>query len=153
MDTLSDYDYELPQELIAQEACHPADHAKLLCCSIGSDKNLTLQDKHFFDLPDMIDADSVIFFNNSKVIRARIPLHNISITRNYLPMSDKYRSLILAQGEIFIYKIISRENNEFEALVSDDKHFKPGTTIAINDHVHIESKEFTPDGLKMQLLG
>lgn len=153
MDRLSDYNYQLPESLIAQEACYPADHAKLLSCSIDAKGNMRLQDKHFFDLPDMIDSESVIFFNNSKVIRARIPLKNIAVTRNYLPLSDKKRSLILAQGEIFIYKVISRETNEFEALVSDGKHFKPGTTLIINKDIKIESKEFTLDGIKMELIG
>jgi S-adenosylmethionine:tRNA ribosyltransferase-isomerase len=44
---LSDFNYNLPEELIAQSGIEPRDHSRLLCL----DKNSgNIKDKHFFDI-------------------------------------------------------------------------------------------------------
>jgi len=64
---LSSYDYFLPNELIAQTAHEPADECKLLYC-----KNGQLKDLLFKDIIDLLSQNDVLFFNNSKVVKARI---------------------------------------------------------------------------------
>lgn len=65
---LSSYDYTLPIDRIAQEPHHPADSAKLLVC--GDD----FQDAQYIDLPSLLSPKSVLFFNDTKVMQARIPV-------------------------------------------------------------------------------
>lgn len=111
---LSDYDYVLPEELIAQKAVEPAHDARML---VVDRQTGNWQDQHFFDLPKMIDQNAVIFFNKSKVIKARIPLHHVVV------IDREKKEGILEQGEIFVYRII--DSAHIEVLVSDGKHFRP----------------------------
>lgn len=80
MFSLSDYSFHLPPELIAETAANPAHNARLLVASIPSGK--IISEKIFADLPEFLPKDSVLFFNNSKVIRARLPLRNQEIIVN-----------------------------------------------------------------------
>jgi S-adenosylmethionine:tRNA ribosyltransferase-isomerase len=65
----SSYDYDLPNNLIATYPVTPADHAKLLVYD-----RKTKQIKHtiFKNLLEYIPKDTEIFFNDTKVIKARI---------------------------------------------------------------------------------
>ena len=65
--SISDYAYDLPDEKIAKYPLDERDQSKLLVW-----KNGTIQDSHFSDLPDFLPANSLLVFNNTKVIRARL---------------------------------------------------------------------------------
>ncbi|OQA36564.1 MAG: S-adenosylmethionine:tRNA ribosyltransferase-isomerase [Parcubacteria group bacterium ADurb.Bin326] len=67
--SLSDFDYVLPSELIAQEPIKPRDAARLLVLDKKSGK---MMHQHFFDLPEILRPGDVLVFNNSKVIPARL---------------------------------------------------------------------------------
>ncbi|MGC6529416.1 MAG: tRNA preQ1(34) S-adenosylmethionine ribosyltransferase-isomerase QueA [Candidatus Puniceispirillaceae bacterium] len=62
---LTDFDYHLPPELIAQYPAVPRDSARLLNCS-----NHTHQHQHIFDLPDILKEGDILVVNNTKVIPA-----------------------------------------------------------------------------------
>ncbi len=66
---LSNFDYKLPPELIAQEPIKPRDVARLLVLDKKSGK---ITHQHFFDLPKILQPNDVLVFNNSKVIPARL---------------------------------------------------------------------------------
>ena len=66
---LSDFDYDLPKELIAQTPLLKRDESKLL---VLDRKNHTLVDKKFYDLVDILKEGDVLVRNNSKVIPARL---------------------------------------------------------------------------------
>lgn len=63
---ISEFDFELPDELIAYEPLAERDQSRLLM--IGDE----LQDKIFSELPSLINDNDLLVFNNSKVIPARI---------------------------------------------------------------------------------
>lgn len=67
--SLSDYDFNLPKELIA--AYPPADRpsARLLCLDRGTG---ALQEKTFRDITQFLKAGDVLVLNNTKVLPARI---------------------------------------------------------------------------------
>ncbi|RLC37040.1 tRNA preQ1(34) S-adenosylmethionine ribosyltransferase-isomerase QueA [Candidatus Falkowbacteria bacterium] len=81
---VSDFDYTLPKELIAQEPVSPRDHSRLLVMKrltapkalsdFQSDRALgaVLEDKYFYDLPDYLKEGDVLVLNNSKVFPARL---------------------------------------------------------------------------------
>ena len=62
----SDFDFELPQDLIAQHPVEPRDHARLL--HVGP----TLADYRVCDLPLLLRAGDILVVNDTKVIPARI---------------------------------------------------------------------------------
>lgn len=64
---ISDYSYELPDERIAKYPLAERDQSKLLVW-----KNGNIQDSNFRNLPDFLPSNSLLIFNNTKVIRARL---------------------------------------------------------------------------------
>jgi S-adenosylmethionine:tRNA ribosyltransferase-isomerase len=68
---LSDIDYNLPNDKIAFFPLENRDQSKLLVY-----KNKTITDAKFADLPDFLEENDVLIFNDSKVIHARLLLQN-----------------------------------------------------------------------------
>jgi S-adenosylmethionine:tRNA ribosyltransferase-isomerase len=66
---LSDFDYELPSELIAQEPAGERDGSRLLVLQRGPDR---LEHRRFSDLPEYLRAGDVLVVNDTKVIPARL---------------------------------------------------------------------------------
>jgi len=64
-----DYNYHLPETLIAQFPADQRDHSRLLRVdrSTGS-----LSDRHFFELPSLLAADDLLVVNDTRVVPARI---------------------------------------------------------------------------------
>jgi len=65
--SISDYAYELPDEKIAKYPLEERDQSKLLVW-----KNGDIQDSQFGNLPEFLPSNSLLIFNNTKVIRARL---------------------------------------------------------------------------------
>ena len=68
----SDFFFELPQGLIAQEPCEPRDEARLMCLSRGTD---AVEHRVFRELPMLLQAGDLLVINNSKVLPARLIGH------------------------------------------------------------------------------
>ncbi len=66
--TLSDFDYTLPDDRIAQVPVRPRDHSKLL---VVNRKNNTISHHHFYDLPSLLNPSDVLVMNNSKTLPMR----------------------------------------------------------------------------------
>ena len=65
---LSDFDFELPEELIAQAPAEVRSQSRLLDVRGEED----LQDRRFTDLVELLNPGDLLVFNNSKVIAARL---------------------------------------------------------------------------------
>ena len=136
---LTSYDYILPEDRIAQEPHHPADEAKLLVC--GDD----FSDAQYVDLSQLLDKNSVLFFNDTKVMQSRVSVLNKKVT-----LSTGIETLI-EQWEIFVYEIV--DEYRFEALVADGKHYRPGSRIVWDENVVLDSVAFTQEGILFQISG
>ena len=66
---LSDFNYELPQELIAQEALAERSASRLLQLNTNPFQTI---DKIFSDVIDLINADDLLVFNDTRVVPARL---------------------------------------------------------------------------------
>lgn len=66
---VSDFDYSLPQELIAQQPCPDRDHSRLLV--LAKDSGVT-RHCHFYDLPTLLNGDELLVLNDTKVLPARL---------------------------------------------------------------------------------
>jgi S-adenosylmethionine:tRNA ribosyltransferase-isomerase len=66
---LSDYDYELPADCIAQEPIEPRDAARLLVLDRATD---ALSHRHVRDLPDLLQRGDLLVANRSRVLPARV---------------------------------------------------------------------------------
>lgn len=110
---LSDYNYDLPENAIAQTPAEPADSAKLL---LPLDDGIFV-DKIVQDLPDILTENDVLFFNNTRVVQARIPLQNTRV------VTRQGREVILDNAEIFFLEKLS--DTRCEALISLLKRNRP----------------------------
>ncbi len=122
---VTDFDYELPQELIAQHPMEPRDHSRLLVV----DKNTgEIEHKHFYDLIDYLRPGDVLVFNDTRVIPAR--LHGTKDTG--------------AHVEVFL---LTRKNaTDWEVLVRPGKKLQVGAKINFSDELRCEVIEHTDFG-------
>ncbi len=107
---LSDFDYSLPEHLIAQEPLHERDQARLM---VVHRRKKTIVHDVFENLGRYLPAESVLVLNNSRVIPARL-------------LGQKTRSG--GQVEIFLLKK-GGDSQMFEALLRPMRKIKQGDRI------------------------
>ena len=112
---VSEFDYELPEELIAQTPAQKRDMSKMLV--LGSDGQI--EHKHFYDIVDYLGKNDVLILNNTKVIPAR--LYGYKDTG--------------AKIEIFLLK--QKENKQWEVLIKPSKRVKEGTEVSVSDELSV----------------
>ncbi|WP_293556359.1 tRNA preQ1(34) S-adenosylmethionine ribosyltransferase-isomerase QueA [Phascolarctobacterium sp.] len=122
---VTDFDYELPQELIAQHPMEPRDHSRLLVVDKHTGE---LQHKHFYDLVDYLRPGDVLVFNDTRVIPAR--LHGTKDTG--------------AHVEVFL--LTRRDATDWEVLVRPGKKLQVGARINFSDELSCEVIEHTDFG-------
>lgn len=117
---LSEFDYVLPKELIAQVPVEPRDASKLMVIDRGVDwRTEGFEHRHFFDLPEFLGPGDVLVFNESKVIPARI--------------SFMYKE---KECEMFFLRVSNV--NEWEVMVRPGKFFREGAVVQIDENVSVE---------------
>ena len=109
---LSDFDYELPDELIAQ---HPAEERSLSRMLHVDGANGEIVDRQFLDLPVLLRAGDLLVFNNTRVMAAR--LHGQKDTGGKV--------------EILIERVI--ESTRCLAHVRASKSPKVGSSLLVED--------------------
>ncbi|QOD86640.1 tRNA preQ1(34) S-adenosylmethionine ribosyltransferase-isomerase QueA [Weissella viridescens] len=67
--TLNDFDYDLPEELIAQTPLKDRDTSRLLVMNAETGD---MQDKHFYDFIEYLNPGDALVMNNSRVLPARL---------------------------------------------------------------------------------
>jgi S-adenosylmethionine:tRNA-ribosyltransferase-isomerase (queuine synthetase) len=70
--TIQDYDYHLPQELIAQKPAEPRDHSRLL---VYDRIDGSIRDDIFANIGRYLPENSALVVNNSRVERCRLLFH------------------------------------------------------------------------------
>lgn len=123
MFSLKDYNYILPEELIAQETIHPHHDARIIV--VDRQTGLIETQSIFWNLDTLIPEDRVLFLNNSRVLPARIPLKNVKITR------EDGSEWIIKNGEILFCKLLS--SGLFEGLVRPGAKFRKNTKIHFSE--------------------
>jgi S-adenosylmethionine:tRNA ribosyltransferase-isomerase len=109
---LSDFDYQLPPELIAQTAVEPRDHSRLL---VADRSDGSLEHRRFNEITDYLRAGDVLVFNNSRVIPARL-----------------FGRKAGTGGRIELLLLRRREPDTWEALVKPGRRITPGTSLEIS---------------------
>jgi S-adenosylmethionine:tRNA ribosyltransferase-isomerase len=110
--SLASYDYELPNELIAQNPAFPRDSSRLLVVnSPSTGKNTEPLHYIFRDLPDLLRAGDLLVMNNTRVLSARL----------------YGRKSTGAEVEVLLLE--ERQYNCWLALVKPGKRFKHGSKI------------------------
>ncbi len=110
---LSEFDYNLPEELIAQTPLQKRDTSRLM---VLNRKERTIEDKHFYDILDYLHAGDILVRNNTKVIPARL-----------------YGTKEETNGHVEVLLLKDLGNNVWECLVGNARIVKMGTIITFGD--------------------
>lgn len=112
-----DFDYYLPEELIAQTPVYPRDSSRFMVYNRAEDK---IEHKHFYDLPSFLKKGDVLVRNNTKVLPARM----FAYTEN----GGKVEILLLKRFNL----------TEWEVLVKPGKKAKFGAKLTISRELSLE---------------
>lgn len=102
----SDFDFNLPDNLIAQAPSEPRDHSRLM---VVSPTTKQVEHRHFFDIIDYLKSGDVIVRNNSKVFKARLfgtPLADSAV----VPLPRESSGVVLPIKKVEIFLVRPMEN-------------------------------------------
>lgn len=121
---ISEFDYILPEELIAQMPADKRENSKML---VLDKSNKTIEHKHFFDIVDYIDDNSILVLNNTKVIPARLYGHKDT------------------GAKIEVLLLESKNGNSWSCLIKPSKRIKPDNIITISEELKVRPIERLED--------
>lgn len=124
----SDFDYNLPEELIAQVPLKERDHSRLM---ILDRKTGNIEHKRFDDIISYLDKGDVLVINNTKVMPARI-----------IGTKEETNAVI----ELLMLKNIN--NDEWECLCKPARRIKKGTIINFSDRLKAVCTLEKEDGIR-----
>lgn len=113
----SDFDYYLPEELIAQTPVYPRDASRLLVYDRKADK---VYHKRFCDIKEFLKKGDLLVRNNTKVLPARL--------YGYTVNGGKVEILLLKRFSLA----------EWEVLVKPGKKAKPGVKLVLSEELSAE---------------
>ena len=111
--TTEDFDYDLPEELIAQTPIKNRDQSRLLVLDHETGE---YQDKHFYDILDYLNPGDALVMNNSRVLPARL----------YGTKED-------TDGHEEVLLLNNIEGDKWEVLMKPARRAKVGTKVEFGD--------------------
>lgn len=122
----NEFDYNLPEELIAQHPTKNRDEARMMVL----DKNTgEREDKYFYDIIDYLKAGDVLVMNDTRVIPARLFGHR--------PEKEE---------KIEVFLLTNTEGAKWEVLVRPGKKMKIGTEVIFSEELSCRVLEIKEDG-------
>lgn len=128
---ISDFDYYLPEELIAQKPADRRECSRLLVVHSDTGK---IEHRHFYDIIDYLRAGDCLVLNNSKVLPARL-----------YGVKEKTG----AKVEFLLIKRI--EGDTWETMVRPGRKLKPGDIVVFSQEPLLKAtiKDFGTDGTRI----
>ena len=112
----TDFDYYLPEELIAQTPVEPRDTSRLL---VYNRKMGKIEHKHFYDIIDYLNEGDLLVRNNTRVLPARM--------YGYTPTGGKVEILLLKRLNL----------TDWEVLVKPGKKARVGATLVFSNELSL----------------
>lgn len=127
---LSDFDFDLPEHLIAQTPLEKRDTSKLLVLDRKTGK---IEHKHFYDIIDYLNEGDILVRNNTKVIPARL-----------------FGTKEETNGHVEVLLLKELHENTWECLVGNARIVKVGTIITFGDgSLKAECIEVREEGIRL----
>ena len=124
--TVKDFDYELPEALIAQTPVEPRDSSRLL--ALDSRTGL-MEHRTFHDILEYLKPGDLLVANNTKVIPARLIGQRAE-----------------GGGKVEVFLLHRRSQNEWEVLVKPGKKMRPGQKAIFSEKLCCEVQSVTEYG-------
>lgn len=128
---VSDFDYGLPEELIAQVPLSDRAASRMLVVDRAAG---TWSDRMFADLPEYLERDDALVLNNTKVLSARL------FGRRAGVHATTSKTDITGLVEVLLLKRVSEEPNRWETLA------RPGRKMRVGEGIHF------PGGLEATIV-
>lgn len=126
---IDEFDYRLPQELIAQRPSERRDVCRLM---VMDRKSGEVYHKHFYDVLDYLQPGDCLVMNNSKVLPARL------------------FGVKEGTGAKIEFLLIKRmEGDTWETMVKPGKRLKPGDWVAFSPDFRAEILSYGEDGTRI----
>jgi S-adenosylmethionine:tRNA ribosyltransferase-isomerase len=142
---VSEFNYSLPAELIAQEPLADRAASQLLRVNRHS---RTLHDDRFRHFPDMLRADDLVVFNNTRVFPAR--LYGTRSGAKAQPVSSRNpaaHDFLKGRVEVLLTRQMSEDPNEWECMV------RPARKIGVGEQLFFGDQLFSgQDGLRAEVV-
>src|ERR1017187_756715 len=127
---LADFDYHLPEELIAQQPL--AERAASRMLVVYRDEN-RWEDRLFCELPEFLHPGDCLVLNDSRVFPARLfghraGVHSLAVGKN----NPKRREHLSGRVEVFLLRPVSADGKEWVALV------RPGRKMRLRERIQFE---------------
>lgn len=132
---VSDFNYRLPEELIAQQPLPDRSASRLLHLETRSrDRSepqvVTQEDRQFRDFPDLLRPSDLVIFNNTRVFPARLYGRRAGVkSQPVSPRNSAARDFLHGRIEVLLTRQLSHDPNEWECLV------RPGRKIGVGEHL------------------
>lgn len=123
---LSDFDYDLPEERIAQVPIEPRNASRLMVLDPVTKE---IEHRHFYDLKEFLEPGDTLIFNDTRVMPARLIGHR-----------DQ------TGGKVEVFLLRRLDANHWETLVKPGKKAKPGNVIRFGDELSCTVTEHTDFG-------
>ncbi len=133
----SDYNYYLPEELIAQVPAEKRDMSRLFV--LDRQKN-SYEHRHFCDIKEYLRPGDCLVLNNSKVIPARLFGHR------YIKDSEGNLTKNLGETVIEVLLLKRVQDKKWECIVHPGKKMTVGTRVHFSDKLEAEVIDILPDG-------
>lgn len=114
---VTDFDYELPQEQIAQHPTEPRDQSRLLVVDKLTGE---MEHKHFYDLVEYLNPGDLLVFNDTRVIPARL------------------RGIKDTGAHVEVFLLTRKNETDWEALVRPGKKLQIGSKINFSEELSCE---------------
>ena len=122
---ISEFDFELPPELIAQTAAERRDSSRML---VVDRRSRTFADSSFSELPSQLRDGDLLVLNNTKVFTARL------------------KGQISTGASIEIFLVNENADGTWDTLAKPGKRLSPGKIVEFNEHLTAEVVEKLDDG-------
>lgn len=126
---INDFNYNLPQELIAQKPTDKRDSSRLMVVHRDSG---SLEHRHFYDILEYLNAGDCLVLNNSKVLPARL-----------------YGTKEGTGAKVEFLLIKRMNGDQWETMVKPGKRLKPGDVVAFSPDFRAEVIDYGEDGTRL----
>lgn len=133
---VSDFHYELPEELIAQQPLADRAASRLLHVDSAAGGGATarrvcgLHDRQFRDFPELLRPSDLVVFNDTRVFPARLYGRRGGLRPQAVsPRNPASRDFLHGRVEVLLARQLQTEPNEWHSLV------RPGRKIGVGEHL------------------
>jgi len=135
---VSDFHYDLPEELIAQQPLPDRAASRLLYLSPTSGM---LQDLQFRDFPNLLRPSDLVVFNNTRVFPARLYGRRGGLKSQVLsPQNPAARDFLRGRIEVLLTRQLQTDPNEWECLVRPGRKISVGEHLFFGDHDELQAE-------------